>query len=213
MTRDELISRTRQLVAEGERLLAEPSLGALQLWLQLSDDLLASAWGSMDRYHLAWLMVGKPKGIIRGRPMTRDEEHLLKVTAPAADPLPWPGTWDEPHRRSRPSSRGSSQRLNRTRRDAPDRIADEANSFSGHLSAVDVESSDKEGKVYEVVIIRSSERVRRRSRHSGRDLPGGSRMNCDYRGKVGALPFRIHEQVRSVKEPEVRFRPGNGVVE
>ena len=76
MTRDELISRTRQLVAEGERLLAEPSLGALQLWLQLSDDLLASAWGSMDRYHLAWLMVGKPKGIIRGRPMTHDEEAV-----------------------------------------------------------------------------------------------------------------------------------------
>lgn len=74
MTRDELITRTRQLVAEGERLLAEPSLGALQLWLQLSDDLLSRAWGSMDRYHLAWLMVGKPKGIVRGRPMTPDEE-------------------------------------------------------------------------------------------------------------------------------------------
>ena len=28
----------------------------------------------MDRYHLAWLMVGKPKGIVRGRPMTPDEE-------------------------------------------------------------------------------------------------------------------------------------------
>lgn len=74
MNRDELIARTRQLVAEGERLLAEPSLGALQVWLQLSDDLLARAWGSMDRYHLAWLMVGKPKGIVRGRPMTPDEE-------------------------------------------------------------------------------------------------------------------------------------------
>lgn len=74
MTRDELITRTRQLVAEGDRLLAEPSLGALQLWLQLSDDLLSRAWGSMDRYHLAWLMVGKPKGTVRGRPMTPDEE-------------------------------------------------------------------------------------------------------------------------------------------
>ena len=74
MTRDELISRTRQLIDEGERLEAQPSMGALQLWLQLSDDLLATAWGSMDRYHLAWLMVGKPKGIIRGRPMTPDEE-------------------------------------------------------------------------------------------------------------------------------------------
>ena len=74
MTRDELIARTRQLIDEGERLDAQPSLGALQLWLQLSDDLLSAAWGSMDRYHLAWLMVGKPKGIVRGRPMTADEE-------------------------------------------------------------------------------------------------------------------------------------------
>ena len=74
MTRDELISRTRQLIDEGERLAAEPSLGALQVWLQLSDDLLATAWGSMDRYHLAWLLVGKPKGTIRGRAMTVEEE-------------------------------------------------------------------------------------------------------------------------------------------
>jgi hypothetical protein len=28
----------------------------------------------MDRYHLAWLMVGKSKNIVRGRPMTPDEE-------------------------------------------------------------------------------------------------------------------------------------------
>ena len=51
-----------------------PSLGALQVWLQLSDDLLSTAWGSMDRYHLAWLLVGKPKGTIRGREMTAEEE-------------------------------------------------------------------------------------------------------------------------------------------
>ena len=74
MTRDELILRTRQLIAEGERLDAQPNLNALQTWLQLSDDLLATAWGTMDRYHLAWLMVGKPKGIVRGRGMTADEE-------------------------------------------------------------------------------------------------------------------------------------------
>ena len=74
MTRDELIAGTRQLVDEGDRLRANPSLPSLQMWLQRSDDLLAAAWGSMDRYHLAWLMVGKPKGIVRGRPMTPDEE-------------------------------------------------------------------------------------------------------------------------------------------
>ncbi|MGH2475182.1 MAG: hypothetical protein ACRDIL_07940 [Candidatus Limnocylindrales bacterium] len=83
MTRDELISGTRQLIDEGERLAAQPSLGAMQLWLQLSDDLLKTAWGSMDRYHLAWLMVGKPKGIVRGRPMTDDEEaaYVREVVA------------------------------------------------------------------------------------------------------------------------------------
>jgi hypothetical protein len=46
----------------------------MQMWLKRSDDLLATAWGSMDRYHLAWLMVGKPKAIVRGRAMTADEE-------------------------------------------------------------------------------------------------------------------------------------------
>jgi hypothetical protein len=74
VTRDELIARTRQLIDEGERLVADPSLGALQVWLQLSDDLLSTAWGSMDRYHLAWLLVGKPKGTVRGRAMTPGEE-------------------------------------------------------------------------------------------------------------------------------------------
>ena len=72
--RDELIDRTRQLIAEGDRLQADPTLRGLQTWLQLSDDLLVTAWGSMDRYHLSWLMVGKPKDIVRGRPMTADEE-------------------------------------------------------------------------------------------------------------------------------------------
>ncbi|HET7830673.1 MAG TPA: hypothetical protein VFL03_14015 [Candidatus Limnocylindrales bacterium] len=74
MTRDELILRTRQLIAEGERLDGDPSLTALTTWLQLSDDLLSHAWGTMDRYHLAWLTVGKPKDTVRGRAMTADEE-------------------------------------------------------------------------------------------------------------------------------------------
>lgn len=74
MTRDELIARTRQLIDEGERLQANPSLAALQVWLQLSDALLSQAWGSMDRYHLSWLMVGKPKNVVRGRRMSDAEE-------------------------------------------------------------------------------------------------------------------------------------------
>ena len=69
----ELITRTRQLVVEGDRLVANPSLDGLRTWLQLSDDLLSTAWGRMDRYHLAWLQVGRPKDIVRGRPMTHEE--------------------------------------------------------------------------------------------------------------------------------------------
>lgn len=73
MTRTELIARTSQLVDEGVRLQANPSLDALRTWLQLSDDLLSTAWGSMDRYHLSWLQVGRPTSIVRGRPMLADE--------------------------------------------------------------------------------------------------------------------------------------------
>ena len=83
MTRAELIRETERLVAEGERLQLDPSLGGLRLWLQLSDELLSRAWGSMDRYHLAWLMVGRPTEIVRGRPMTPEEEaaYVREVAA------------------------------------------------------------------------------------------------------------------------------------
>lgn len=74
MTREELVRSTRQLIEEGDRLAANPSLAALKVWLQLTDDLLARAWGSMDRYHLAWLQVGRPSASIRGRAMTDEEE-------------------------------------------------------------------------------------------------------------------------------------------
>jgi hypothetical protein len=83
MTREQLIRETRRLIEEGERLQATPTLGGLRLWLQLSDDLLSTAWGSMDRYHLSWLMVGRPKDVVRGRPMTPDEEaaYVREVAA------------------------------------------------------------------------------------------------------------------------------------
>jgi len=74
VTREELVRRTRQLIDEGDRLVANPSNAALRVWLQLTDELLAAAWGKMDRYHLAWLQVGRPSEAIRGRAMTADEE-------------------------------------------------------------------------------------------------------------------------------------------
>lgn len=71
--RAELIELTQRLVAEGERLQKQPSMAALRTWLQLSDELLSQAWGAMDRYHLAWLGVGRVAAI-RGRAMTAEEE-------------------------------------------------------------------------------------------------------------------------------------------
>ena len=104
MTRGELIDRTRRLIAEGERLAAspDPGLAGLRVWLQLSDDLLAEAWGRMDRYHLAWLQVGRPREIVRGRAMSAAEEGpyvrevaaaktaVLRMSLEAADRLRMP---------------------------------------------------------------------------------------------------------------------------
>lgn len=84
MTRDQLIARTRQLIDEGDRLAAQPSLPALRTWIALSDDLLRTAWGSMDRYHLAWLMVGRPADSVRGRAMTPEEERTYVRDVAAA---------------------------------------------------------------------------------------------------------------------------------
>jgi hypothetical protein len=72
--RDEYITATRALIAEGERLSEHPSMPALRTWIAGSDELLRNAWGSMDRYHLSWLMVGRPADAVRGRAMTADEE-------------------------------------------------------------------------------------------------------------------------------------------
>jgi hypothetical protein len=82
MRRSELIKRTKQLIAEGERLQRAPSLAGLRTWLQLSDDLLSAAWGHMDRYHLSWLMVGRPDAV-RGRRMSAEEEtdYVREVAA------------------------------------------------------------------------------------------------------------------------------------
>src|SRR3954452_15814571 len=74
MTREELIGQTERLVAEGERLQKQPSMPSLRTWLQLSDELLSAAWGSMDRYHLVWLSVGRSNEV-RGRPMTEAEQE------------------------------------------------------------------------------------------------------------------------------------------
>lgn len=74
VTRDQYIAAVRALIAEGERLEGRPSMPALRTWIATSDELLRNAWGSMDRYHLSWLMVGRPAHAVRGRAMTAEEE-------------------------------------------------------------------------------------------------------------------------------------------
>ncbi len=102
MTRAELVARTRQLIDEGERLEANPSIDGLRTWLQLSDDLLSRAWGTMDRYHLAWLQVGRPRTMMRGRRLSGPDAEayvrevavaktaVLRMSLDAADRLAMP---------------------------------------------------------------------------------------------------------------------------
>lgn len=125
MTRRELIARTSQLIEEGVRIQANPSFAALRTWLQLSDELLSAAWGSMDRYHLSWLQVGRPKQIVRGRPMRDDETAayvrevaaaktaVLRMSLDAADrrTMPFVGETDEtPTTPEMPDSPGTPAR-------------------------------------------------------------------------------------------------------
>jgi len=59
MTRNAFLEATDALIAEGDRLAETPDWDAFRAWLLESDRLLESVWGRMDRYHLAWLNVGR----------------------------------------------------------------------------------------------------------------------------------------------------------
>lgn len=59
MSRAEFLAATDALIATGDALVAEPAWDAFGAWLLESDRLLERVWGRMDRYHLAWLNVGR----------------------------------------------------------------------------------------------------------------------------------------------------------
>lgn len=59
MTRGAFLAATDALIAQGDRLSEVPEWDAFRAWLLESDQLLESVWGRMDRYHLAWLNVGR----------------------------------------------------------------------------------------------------------------------------------------------------------
>jgi hypothetical protein len=59
MSRAEFLAATDALIGTGEALLTEPAWEPFRAWLLESDRLLERVWGRMDRYHLAWLNVGR----------------------------------------------------------------------------------------------------------------------------------------------------------
>jgi hypothetical protein len=73
MSRRAFLQATDRLIADGERLVVDPDWNLFRAWLLNSDELLERVWGRMDRYHLAWLNVGRD-------------------SAPPGSPLDAPGT-------------------------------------------------------------------------------------------------------------------------
>ena len=59
MSRAAFLAATDALIATGDAIVAEPDWERFRSWLIESDALLERVWGRMDRYHLAWLNVGR----------------------------------------------------------------------------------------------------------------------------------------------------------
>jgi hypothetical protein len=59
MSRAAFLAATDALIETGEGLVGSPEWDRFRAWLLESDDLLERVWGRMDRYHLAWLNVGR----------------------------------------------------------------------------------------------------------------------------------------------------------
>ena len=59
MSRAAFLDATDELIRTGDALVARPDWDRFRAWLLESDRLLERVWGRMDRYHLAWLNVGR----------------------------------------------------------------------------------------------------------------------------------------------------------
>ena len=59
MSRRRFLDETDRLITDGDSLVAAPHWDLFRAWLLNSDELLERVWGRMDRYHLAWLNVGR----------------------------------------------------------------------------------------------------------------------------------------------------------
>ena len=59
MSRAAFLAATDALIATGDAIVAQPDWDRFRGWLIETDALLERVWGRMDRYHLAWLNVGR----------------------------------------------------------------------------------------------------------------------------------------------------------
>jgi hypothetical protein len=59
MSRRAFLEATDGLIGDGEGIVEDPDWQRFRAWLLNSDELLERVWGRMDRYHLAWLNVGR----------------------------------------------------------------------------------------------------------------------------------------------------------
>ena len=74
MSRAAFLDATDELIGTGQALLDAPDWDRFREWLLDSDRLLERVWGRMDRYHLAWLNVGRdsaPPGSVLDEEGTR----------------------------------------------------------------------------------------------------------------------------------------------
>ena len=106
MSRRAFLEATDRLIADGERLIIDPDWNLFRLWLLNSDELLERVWGRMDRYHLAWLNVGRDSapGIDAGRggdPPLRDGGGKREAGGAAYDEDGGRGPWLVPAERRR----------------------------------------------------------------------------------------------------------------
>jgi hypothetical protein len=83
MSKEAFLERTRQLIARGEQIAAAPTWDAFRYWLLESDEFLESVWGRMDRYHLAWLNVGRDSQPPGSRLDTEGERRFIGEVASA----------------------------------------------------------------------------------------------------------------------------------
>jgi len=82
MSRRRFLALTDRLIADGEAIVSQPDWNLFRAWLLNSDELLERVWGRMDRYHLAWLNVGRdsaPPGSALDEPGT--ERFMAEVAS------------------------------------------------------------------------------------------------------------------------------------